>query len=137
MKTVNYILFAALLITSSCKKKNMYIFTDIEFSLNKPQEINSATFTVTKIIDNRCPINTDCTTAGKAEAYITVVLNGEVRDLVLCIGGDCKSTGLSDFQTLTISSVNYAIKLMGVNPYNNPGTDTESKTAKLQIARQS
>ncbi|RZL60444.1 MAG: hypothetical protein EOO93_13855, partial [Pedobacter sp.] len=119
MKIFSFILYFTLLTAFGCKKKNLENQENTEFTLNKPQVINSATFTVTNITDNRCPINADCITAGKAETFITVKLKGETKDFILCIGGDCNMAGIADQQTFSISNVNYTVKLIEVNPYNN------------------
>ncbi|WP_316807083.1 hypothetical protein [Pedobacter agri] len=135
MKLFAYIIFAALLGILGCKKKHLENDSNIEFALNQSKTINDATFTVSNITDNRCPINADCITAGKAEAYLTVKLKGETKDLTLCIGGDCNRSGVSDQQTFTIASTNYKIKLLEVSPYNNFEKAVVKKTVKLQIVK--
>ncbi|RZK67336.1 hypothetical protein [Pedobacter sp. Leaf41] len=135
MKTLSYILLSVLLTSFGCKKKNLETNSSIEFALNKSQMVNSANVTVTNINDNRCPPNADCITAGKAEAQLSVKVNGETKDLTLCIGGDCNKVGLSDQQTFSVASVNYTVKLVEVNPYNTFEKAVVPKTVKLQVTK--
>lgn len=135
MKTLNYILLLVLLISFGCKKKNLETNMSVEFALNKSQMVNSAKIMVTNITDNRCPVNADCVTAGKAEAQLSVKVNGETKDLILCIGGDCNKAGISDQQTFSIASVNYTVKLVEVNPYYTLEKAVVPKTVKLQVTK--
>ena len=83
--------------------------------------------------DSRCPVNTNCITAGNA----TIILRasnsqGVNENIQLCIG-DCGSGTPRDTHTVEalVGETNYRFTLKEVKPY--PGTEKEGEVQKARL----
>lgn len=130
MKTLSSLLLFILLF-SGCSQKLQPENKTLKLSVNQSQTIESAIFTVTQINDNRCPKNTNCFVAGKAEVFLNINYGREIKKVTLCIGADCKQeTGTNQIQ---FENRNYNIALISVDPPNSTTPTQKTKTATLKI----
>lgn len=135
---MKYFVFAAIAlftITLGCKKKSEPILETRNFEYQVAQNIGSSTFKIIEISDNRCPINADCITAGKASILLEVKQNDKQKDLKLCIGGDCNSVGITDNVEFKMGNVRYKVILKKVDPFPNLSNALLPKTVVLEVTR--
>ena len=130
-------IFTSLLLLSllfgSCSLQINQIPKEQNFSLNKSKTIESTVFTVTQINDSRCPVNTNCIVAGKAEVFLSMSNKYENVKLIFCIGADCKAGINNDQTSIKIGKQNYRIQLISVNPVNSTTPTQKAKTAQIKI----
>lgn len=81
--------------------------------------------------DNRCPLEVNCITGGKASVLLHLEIQPEV--LQFCIGSDCReqnNSGLVEY-----NNERYTIVLEEVSPYPQEGNEQTPKQAIFKIKR--
>jgi hypothetical protein len=84
-----------------------------------------------QIEDNRCPLEVNCITGGKASVVLHLNIQPEV--LQFCIGSDCREQNNSSL--LEYNNERYTIVLEEVSPYPQQEGEQKPKQAIFKIKR--
>lgn len=135
MKNTLFILIAIFaLFTSSCKKKGEPIIEISEFSIDVPKKIDNAVFTVSDLMDSRCPINAFCVSSGKISLSLKVQGTNNTENFILCSGA-CTANGSTDVVSFVSGNIKYTVKLKDVSPYPTGSSTKQTIVVKLEITK--
>ena len=128
-----FVLFLSLL---ACSKDSMngtgeaYFVIPFELRIGRTviltKDSKELTISMISVIDSRCPINTNCITAGNATVKLRLSNNSGSETLSELCSGQCETSG-SDTKQITLNNVNYSITMKKVEPYPKLNDSQEKK----------
>ena len=133
MKVFYFCFITLLILSSGCKKKGESLNQTVAFIGESKKQIGSSTFTITNIVDSRCPKEAICVREGNAVVSLKVQTDFNIQNFSLCIG-NCTEIGSTDNITFTTGNAKYWVKLKQVSQTDEAKPDLP-RVVTLEITK--